>query len=96
MASARAVEDPEDLRFEFVPYPAEFLRPLCAGRAGPLPVSKRCQRLAIVLADLPELRVASTPPTISSSRSGNRVTTAAIFDAIFASHHLLRTVSEDR
>ena len=61
-ASARAVEDPEDLRLEFVQYPAVVLRPRCSGRSGPLPVSKRLQRLAVVLADLLELRVASVLP----------------------------------
>ena len=50
--SARAVEDREDLRLEFVQNPAVVLRPRCSGRSGPLPVSKRCQRLAIVFADL--------------------------------------------
>ena len=62
-ASAWTVEVREDLRLDFVQYLAVFLRPRCSGRSGRFPVSKRCQSLAIVFADLPERRVANAPPT---------------------------------
>ena len=61
--SVRAVEDRENLRLEFVQNPAVVLRLRCSARSGPLPVSKRYQRHAIVFADLRELRVANAPAT---------------------------------